>query len=148
MEQMNVISLLRLMPDTKEEKAAFINRFVSEIEQGIVDPIPAYRLISTMKSLFEDMVKNESIREYVIDAIHGFPECVLKLQYRKSYDYSTCGDSTYDSLYKEKKAIDAKLKQRELFLKSIPTNGTIDPDTGEFIHPASYNETEIITKAK
>lgn len=53
------------------------------------------------------------------------------------YDFSVCGDSTYDELIKEKERIDELIKKRETFLKTIPDEGVADTTSGEVINPPS-----------
>ena len=56
-----------------------------------------------------------------------------------SYDYSVCNDPVYNAYLASLKELQAKMKEREGFLKSVPDNTTIvDDNTGEIItlHPA------------
>ena len=56
-----------------------------------------------------------------------------------SYDHSNCNDPVYARLVEERMLLDAKIKEREAFLKTVPDNTTvIDDETGEIytIHPA------------
>lgn len=66
-----------------------------------------------------------------------------------TYDYSLCGDPIYARLLKEKEAIDARLKERERFLKTLPSSGIeiTDEETGEITHiyPAVRSSTTNIT---
>lgn len=67
------------------------------------------------------------------------------------YDFSSCGDSEYNSLIEQKRVLDEKIKEREALLKRIPYRGTtlLDEDTGEYYHinPPVRSATEgYITK--
>ena len=62
---------------------------------------------------------------------------VLEKAAPSKYDFSVCGDSTYNELIKEKERIDELIKKREAFLKTIPAEGVADTVSGEVINPPS-----------
>ena len=81
---------------------------------------------------------------------HQFGDCRLEeAESGVKYDYSMCGDSRLNDMYKTLEALKADIKEREEMLKKLPSTGMADPDTGEVLFPpARSSKTTIKTTFK
>lgn len=108
---------------------------------GDIDPLTAYINIQKMAKAIEEYGKDKDIRRVTLEALELYGKKTVKrgdatLEITETgtrYDYSTTGDARIAELYELKKALDADIKEREQYLKSLPSSGVqvIDPDTGE-----------------
>jgi len=61
------------------------------------------------------------------------------------YDYTKCGDPIYEALAKEMEVLQAKVKERQEFLRAVPKDGldVLDSDSGELVkvYPPSKTST-------
>lgn len=111
------------------------------IIQGTVDPIIAHINVQKMAKIIEEYSKDKQVRRITLDALELYGQKTVtkgdaKLEITETgtrYDYSTTGDAKIAELYELKKALDADIKEREQYLKSLPSSGVsvIDPDSGE-----------------
>jgi hypothetical protein len=63
------------------------------------------------------------------------------------YAYETCQDSVWNDLNEKSKELDKLLKERESFLKAIPDEGTVNPETGELLNkPAKSSVSKVVVK--
>ena len=62
------------------------------------------------------------------------------------YQYDQCNDSVWADLKAQAEEITKKLKEREKFLQTLPTDGSvINPETGEPIYRAAKTSTTSVT---
>jgi hypothetical protein len=111
------------------------------IIQGTVDPIIAHINIQKMAKIIDEYSKDKQVRRITLDAFELYGkksvtrgDATLEItETGTRYDYSTTGDARIAELYELKKALDADIKEREQYLKSLPSSGVqvIDSDTGE-----------------
>lgn len=108
---------------------------------GDIDPITAFVNIQKMAKAIETYSKDKDIRRVTLDALQLYGQksvtkgdATLEIaETGTRYDYSTTGDARIAELYELKKALDADIKEREQYLKSLPSSGVqvVDPDSGE-----------------
>lgn len=108
---------------------------------GNIDPITAFVNIQKMAKAIENYSKDKDIRRVTLDALQLYGQksvtkgdATLEItETGTRYDYSTTGDARIAELYELKKALDADIKVREQYLKSLPSSGVqvVDPDSGE-----------------
>ena len=67
------------------------------------------------------------------------------LSERKNYDFTTTGDSTWIGLNDAITTAKEGMKEREKFLKAIPIEGTVDPETGELIECPVFSTTTVLS---
>ena len=81
---------------------------------------------------------------------HQFGDCRLEeAESGVKYDYSMCGDSRLNDMYKTLEALKVDIKEREEMLKKLPRTGMADPDTGEVLFPpARSSKTTVKTTFK
>lgn len=108
---------------------------------GDIDPITAFVNIQKMAKAIETYSKDKDIRRVTLDALQLYGQksvtkgdATLEIaETGTRYDYSTTGDARIAELYELKKALDADIKEREQYLKSLPSSGVqvVDPESGE-----------------
>lgn len=108
---------------------------------GNIDPITAFVNIQKMAKAIESYGKDKDIRRVTLDALERCGQKSLKrgdatlevAEVGTRYDFEACGDPKIAELYALRKALDADIKEREQYLKALPSSGVqnVDPDTGE-----------------
>jgi len=123
----------------KAKMLAIINSVTDAVDNGEVKPIEAAITLKTFAKAIEQAEK--LITPSVIDEITKYGKkaemlgCELSLmEGGTKYCYDNCQDNVLDTLNEDKKALDAQIKEREAFLKGLPTDGIdIVTEDGEVI---------------
>lgn len=130
------------------------------LEKG--DPLTIAEHLSAMEAFVKAVKADNRFTDYVIEeaAKHkgGFKsQSGAKIELAEvgtAYDFTNCNDTFLDYLYLKQKAVDAEVKEREAFLKTIPAKGleVLDSNSGELITcypPAKSSKSSFkITLAK
>lgn len=149
---MNKIQLLRETASV----AVLANTAIQAVIEGEIDPITAHINISKMESAIKQFKADDRVRDITLRELakygkkQSFGDCTLEeVEAGVKYDYSACGDSELDELYKMRQTLDESIKQREAFLKNIPIAGIVIAETGELVYPpAKSSKTTIKTTFK
>lgn len=147
---MNAISTLTILPKSKTEIKNYVESVKADILSGYINPLESALLLKS----FEDIVKslrgdNEIKRCIELEADKytektiDFGGAKIAKSERTSYDFKNCNDSIWVELTMKKAQIDAELKGREAWLKSISTP-TPDINTGEIVNPPATEKTTIL----
>jgi hypothetical protein len=133
------------LPSTVSAVAYLKSSIKREILNGEKNPLEFYVQAKMLTDLIEDLKKDSEIFDcaYTERLKYGKEKptvngSVIDISSRSTPDYNTCGDPVYDEL-KE------KLKAREKFLKNLPPDGTVDPETGLLIKPPVIKESQFVT---
>jgi hypothetical protein len=131
------------------------------LENG--DPLKVAESLSAIEEFVSCIRKNPKLIEYVRLELAKHPKEKFQLstgtkienaEVGTKYDYTQCGDSEWELLTTDRQSLDVKIKEREAFLKTVPSSGltTIDTMTGYVvtIYPPSKSSTSSfkITLAK
>lgn len=150
---------LNNLPPSKSAIADRAARLVAQVlDDGTQSPLDLLLQATLMAEAATQIRNNADLRDACIDEYARY-NTREPLRYHgarftlretgATYDYSLCGDPIYARLLKEKEAIDARLKERERFLKTLPSAGIeiTDEETGEITHiyPAVRSSTTNIT---
>ena len=149
------MSNIQLLRETASV-AVLANTAISAVIEGEIDPIVAHINISKMESAIKQFKADDRVRDITLRELakygkkQSFGDCILEeVEAGVKYDYSACGDSELDELYKMRQALDESIKQREAFLKNIPIAGIVIAETGELVYPpAKSSKTTIKTTFK
>jgi hypothetical protein len=132
------IIIIDRFPTTIGDIQATAQDWINQILAGNDDPIAIAVKIKAIETILERV--NKGIKEYVTSEAEKYGGTFEKLGVKievadlgVKYDYSITGDHVYVDLIKEIDALTDKRKAREQFLKHLPENGTVDPDTGLLI---------------
>lgn len=129
---------------------------VSAVVNGEVDPIKAHINVSRMEAAIKLYKDNTDVRRITLDELakYGksatFGDCKLEeAETGVRYDYSGCGDSKLEDLYRQLDYVKEMIKEREDMLKHLQPQGAADPDTGEIMYPpVKSSKTTIRTTFK
>lgn len=149
------MSNIQLLRETASV-AVLSNTAIQAVIEGEIDPITAHINISKMESAIKQFKADDRVRDITLRELakygkkQSFGDCTLEeVEAGVKYDYSACGDSELDELYKMRQTLDESIKQREAFLKNIPIAGIVIAETGELVYPpAKSSKTTIKTTFK
>ena len=134
-----------------------ISQAIEYLLSGDIDPLEAWVNMSRFKKMIEALQDDTEIKDCALRELskygkeHQIADCILEqFEAGVKYDYTVCGDSTLDELYKLRNAVNMDIKDRESMLRSIPENTTLaDADTGEILRrPVRTSKTTIKTTFK
>lgn len=129
---------------------------INAVVEGEIDPIVAHINICKMEAAIKAFKENEQVRDITLRELakygkkQSFGDCTLEeAEVGVRYDYSGCNDSFLEELYETRRALDADIKEREAFLKTLPSSGIVNAETGEMLYrPAKSSKTTIKTTFK
>lgn len=131
--------------------AVLASNAIQAVVDGEIDPIVAHINVSKMELAIKQYKADERVRGITLRELwkygkkQSFGDCTLEeAEAGVKYDYTNCGDSRLEELYKMRQAIDADIKEREAFLKSVPLSGVADVETGEVVYPPAKTSKTII----
>lgn len=131
--------------------AVLAQNAIQAVLEGEVDPITAHINVSKMELAIKQFKADDRVRDVTLRELwkygkkQSFGDCTLEeAEAGTRYDYSECGDSRLEELYAMRQALDADIKEREAFLKSIPPSGVADVETGEVVYPPAKSSKTII----
>jgi len=136
--------------------ADLAGKAISAVVNGDIDPIEAHIQISRMEAAIKQFKDDTQVRDITLREMskygksHQFGDCRLEeCESGVKYDYSMCGDSRLNDMYKTLEALKMDIKEREMMLRNMPVSGLADPDTGEVLFPpARSSKTTIKTTFK
>lgn len=149
------------VPITKSEQLNAAQTIIDRFKNGEVEPISAYASIKAVVEALSLVLKDKDVVGMAISGVEqygpggttyrGAKMSVCETGVR--YNFSACGDPTWEDLSAQKAAIEAKLKERETFLRGIKEPQTIViNETGEVVTvsgPSKTSSTSVkITFAK
>ena len=110
--------------------------------------IEAAEALTIMENFAKELRGNKQFTDYVLDEVSKNGK-QLETQSAKielaetgvKYDFSKCGDFIFDQLSQQLESIEAQLKERKEFLKTVPSSGLsiLDETTGQVntVYPPS-----------
>jgi len=144
-------SNIALFQTTKSEREAFVQHIVEQVKQGGVNPLNLHLQLKSMEDIIEQVKADTTYKDAVLTEAEKYGKAFdyqqAKIAIREvgtKYDYSQTGDDILNQLEAEKKAIDAKIKERQKLLQNLPQNGMADPETGAMLYPASKTSTTSV----
>jgi hypothetical protein len=155
MNELMPTSIVALFETSKTERQSFVSVLVDAVESGAVDPLKIHLQIKCMEDIVKLLNSNTIYKSQVLDAAEkngkSFEFHSAKFEVKETgvkYDYSQCGDEEYNSLQTEMEALSLKIKDREKFLKTVPTKGMalVIEGTGEVatVYPPSKSSTTSV----
>jgi hypothetical protein len=133
-------SLLHLLASTSQQIEFFSSSIVNEVRNGDESPLRVLVQLRAMEKASKAIL--EGIKEEIITEAEKYPGKDFELWGNKlskeevgvSYDYSICGDPTFERLEVDFETAKAKLEERKKFLRTltepIPIGDTL---TGELV---------------
>ena len=147
----NVLSVLDMFSTSKEGINLFASKVINEVEAGNIDPLKVKLYCKTMEAIAEKIDKGTIEHQKREAAKFGdkpfnFAGAELHLTSTYTvYDYSNCGYSDWNKFNKEITNLKEKLKDCEVFLRSLrgPLE-VLNSETGEveIVSPPTKKVTE------
>lgn len=139
--QLQTTSIVSLFDTTKKERESFVTDFLSRVENGSVNPLQAHYNLKCMSEIIKGITEDGNYKKLLLSEAekHGsksfeFKNSAMQVkEFGTKWHYENCNDAEIEQLLALKKEIEEKIKERESFLKSLPTTGSIitDKETGE-----------------
>jgi hypothetical protein len=151
--ELTTTSIVSLFDTTKEQRSSFVQDLISRVTEGHEDPVKVHYAIKCMEEIIKSITTDPLYKNCVLTEAekHG-----KKFAYRNSeiqikeagvkYDYTKCGDIEYDTLIKQKEQLDTVIKDREIFLKTVPASGMnllIDDEVVQIYPPSKSSTTTV-----
>lgn len=154
--ELTTTSILALFQTTKEERQSFALDLISKIENGEADPLKIHLQLKCAEDLIKQINANTIYKKALLDAAESYGQKSFEFHNSKvevkeagvKYDYSKCNDPEYVALAIQQTELDGKVKERESFLKSVPSKGLeiVNTETGETgtIYPPAKSSTTTV----
>jgi hypothetical protein len=141
MNDISTTGILSLLDTTKAQRATFVSDLISRIEEGQADPIKVKLQVKKMEELVKAIQDNQRFRELLMDEAvkegKTFERYEAKFEIRSApakLDFTACNDAEHTRLTASIEELKGRLKERESFLKSMPSCGLdIVTDDGEVL---------------
>lgn len=148
------LSSIMILPSNEGEIKRFVTTLKSEILSGGDDPLKVLKQLKMVEKTIEILLKDKALDNYFIDeAIKygtSFEHLDTHFDIRETgvkYDYANCRDSVWEYLKGQTEKLLGELKAREQFLRNIPLEGVVNPETGELIlKPSKTSTTKVAVK--
>lgn len=136
--QLNDNGLLNIVKISGADIAEMAQAIVAKAKDGETNPLEVKLKLKALESIIKDCaayidpLAREEAEKYGSKSFKAMGAKVELAETGTKYDYSECNDLEYSKLLNESMVIEAQLKAREMFLKSLksPTE-LVNKDTGE-----------------
>lgn len=150
MEQ--AIAQFTYLPNTKKERAEFVDLCVEEIMSGNRDPLEFEIMLKNLEETIAAIRKRPEVKDLCLEFADRFTEKTFSYKgvtvtksSKTTYDYSQCGHTRYNELLAQKAKVAEELKEIENFLKAIRPGMTVpDEETGEILTGPSTSVTSFL----
>ncbi len=159
-------NILTLFDTTKEQRGSFVADLVQRIDDGEIDALKVHSQVKSMEDIIDRLTSDkgkspELAKRYkvlLLDAANNYGKSFelhnAKFETKEvgtKYNFDQCGDSELLSAYLERERLDAKIKAREAFLKTVAIEG-MDIRVGDELitvyPPAKSSTTSIAVTLK
>jgi hypothetical protein len=140
--EMSVVSLVRMLPETKQQIETFSNMVVNSIINGEVNPLEVDYQLKCFEMAIDNIRKNTTIKNLILDEVDKYKN----QEYKDGGIISVSSKTTYDFSHNPAwVALDKQKKQLEILMKSIaePVN---NENTGESTPPANVKSISKFVK--
>jgi hypothetical protein len=116
-----------------QQRASFTSQIIDDLDGGYLDPVKIMSGVKNLQKILEDI--EVFAKPLVIDELEKnggkleiWGMSLQKKEAGTKYDYSQTNDQTHQYLSFELEAAKKSLKDREDFLKALPTDGQMITD--------------------
>jgi hypothetical protein len=152
MEQFTTISVINVLPSTKEEVRKFCQDAKQRILAGEENPLKIAAQLKSFEEVIEKLRGDDEIKAAFLNELfkHGKSVQMFNSEFTAKevgvkYDFSVCDDKTWSELDAKIKELTEKKKERETFLKTIK-NDVFDPNGIQLIPPIKTSTTQVTVK--
>ena len=154
MTQLNSLtpsSTLALFETNKVQRNHFVQELINQMESGYSNPLDIHMNIKCLEDIVEQLKKDVRYKELLMDEAYKNGQ---KFNYRNSemsikdmgvkYDFSNCNDSVMNEIIQKEETLKKEKEERAKFLKALPIEGVVIPETGEIVYPPSKTSTTTL----
>lgn len=140
----------------KEELTKIATNCVNELmENGRI--IEVHEFITKMEFFIKQLKDNDCYHEHLLDEVCKYGKShttstgtkIELAEVGVKYDYSVCDDDIYNELVVKKMGLEEQIKERQIFLKTIPESGleivTEDREIKKLYPPARSSQSSVKT---
>ena len=154
--EMSAAEVVALFKTTKAQRISFVNQIIEDVIEGRLNALDIHLQVKCMEDIVKQITSNEAFKDALLDEANKYEGRSFEYQNAKiekkevgvKFNYANCSDVVYQLLSQQGDEITAKLKERETFLKGIPSEGikSVDEETGEeiTIYPPSKSSTTSV----
>ncbi len=148
----SAISIFRKLPETKEQIKKYTALVKDAVLNGEVNPLEFATQVSALEQLFKALKADHLIKDVILEEAEkygakSFEHGNAKFQIKEvgvKYDFKNCNDNQFNSLDALAKVAIEKRKEREAFLKTVPTDTEIyDEDGIQLFPPVKTSTTSV-----
>ena len=128
--ELTTLSTLALFETDKVQRQSFVSNVIENLKEGNVDPVKLHLQVKCTEELLKNLKEDEQYRKIVLEEAQkngkSFERYNSKFSIAETgvkYDYSVCNDPEWNKLNEQMEQVKEKMKEREAFLKNIPTKG-------------------------
>lgn len=153
----SAISLLRKMPETKDEIKNYVRIVKESVLNGDVEPLQFAANVSALEQLFKALKGDALIKDVILEEAEkygtkSFEQGNAKYQIKEvgvKYDFSECNDSELEQINADIKELTDEKKKRETLLKAIsPDTEFYDGDGVQLFAPKKTSTTQVTITIK
>lgn len=158
LQQIPATSIVSLFETTKAERLSFVGQVLESVKEGNTNPLQLKLQLKSMEDIIKQISDNEEYKELLLSEAqkHGksFDYHNSKFEVKEvgtKYNYALCADPILKELEQQAEAVNAKLKERQEFLKKMPIEGIEIRREDELVHvfpPAKYSTTSVAVTLK
>lgn len=164
--EITTLNILSLFETSKEQRNTFVQDVIERLRSEEVDPLKIHIQLKAMEEIVNSLTsRTEKTNKNFLLAIdyHNILLDAAEKNGKKfqmfnaefsikevgaKYDFSKCEDAYLDALLEKQIALDAEVKLRQDFLKTVPQSGLLvtNEETGETykVYPPSKSSTTSV----
>jgi hypothetical protein len=145
---------LTLLLTSKGERQEFAQVVVNNAKEGLINPLKLHLQVKCLEDLIKQITSNPDYKELTLDEAykHGktFEQYNAKFEIKEmgvKYDYGACNDPIMNDLLGQQAELEERIKERQKFLKGIPSKGleTLIEDEVITLYPPAKSSTTTIS---
>ncbi len=145
------IDLLRLGATSQAQIDSFSDQLIQSVKNGEANPLEVLVQLKAFEKVSNRVIKEtkeEQMKEaekWAEKEFNQYGATISKAPVKTEYDYGVCQDYIYLDLFNKANEANAKLKERQEFLKALHAPMTVvNDDTGEVskIYPPAKKQTD------
>ncbi len=145
---------LSLFETSKTERQEFAQIVLNNAKEGLINPLKLHLQVKCLEDLIKQITSNPDYKELTLDEAYKygktFEQYNAKFEIKEmgvKYDYTACGCPIMNDLLSQQEELTKAIKEREKFLKAIPTQGleTLIEDEVVTLYPPVKTSTTSIS---
>jgi hypothetical protein len=126
-QTLSATNIVALFQTNKADRKAFAQQVIAAVVEGHISPIQVQLQLKAMEDIVKQINANNEYKEVLINEVakkQKFDNAEISvIEAGVKYDYTNCNDDLYNLLVEQLDAAQDNLRERETFLKSLPSEG-------------------------